>query len=195
MKRLSKRRNVPEINNGNMKGLIEFLNSLVDKGRARKSTVLPLRIAVTKIFETVEGEGWENVNVMNVDLDDYMSRFKNKALDNYTSKSYHAYRSRAARAIRWYKNFLKDPGWAPKINTHKADGATKTARVNKLIDSQAIKQDLESGPSVSKMIAFPFPLSNGELATLHLPAMLTQDDARRVSSFISALVIDTREGG
>src|SRR5882672_3109155 len=105
------------IGNGTAQGAVDFLNSLVEKGRSRVGVIAPLKGALTKILEKTEGEDWESVDVTKLDVDDALARFKNLTLGTYTDASYRAYELRAKRAIDWYKHFLANPGWFPKEST------------------------------------------------------------------------------
>ncbi|MDR0956040.1 MAG: hypothetical protein LBM73_02870 [Candidatus Nomurabacteria bacterium] len=192
---------MPKISDGKVGGLIEYLDSIVKNGRARLGVVTPLRTAVCKIFETVDGECYEDTDVRKVDINDYMIRFKNKALDKYNNASYKAYKNRASRAISWYENFLKDPGWTPTIverstKKNNENAAEFDKDIENAIQSKTVKQKINvlDDNKVERLVAFPFPISTGELATLHLPQKLSSSDAERIASFVKTLVIpDNKE--
>ena len=182
------------VGNRKISGLNAYLDSLVKKGRAKSSVVVPLKTAVHQIFETVEGEGWEDVDISKVDIDDYMFRFKNLALDRYNDRSYSSYRARANRALTWYNNFLQSPGWTPQIR--------KSPTQNKSLSNKSQPQKNNTSPVAptpepstkvnmqnNDLISFPFPMSDGSLASLCLPKRLSKEDADRLSQFISSLVV------
>jgi len=99
------------------KGLIDYLDSLVDKGRLRAGVVAPLKTALIKVLEKTEGDNWGKVDVIKLDVADAIARFKNLTLGVYTDASYRAYELRTMRTIKWYENFLANPGWFPKEST------------------------------------------------------------------------------
>jgi len=45
---------------------------------------------------------------------------------------------------------------------------------------------------VNGMIHYPFPLSNGQVATFLIPKEITDEDAERLAEFIQTLVIGDR---
>lgn len=188
---------MPEVvGNRKISGLNAYLDSLVEKGRVKSSVVVPLKTAVHQIFETVEKDNWENIDVAEIDLDDYMIRFRNLALDRYNEQSYISYKARANRALIWYNNFLQNPGWIPQ--TRKTSTSNKAQANQSLAKKDNRKADISVAsaeqtpknlPVINNdLISFPFPLSNGVLASLYLPKRLSREDAERLSQFISSLV-------
>lgn len=180
-------------------GLIDYLDSLVAKGRSRPGVVSPLKTAVTKVLEKTEGEHWASVNVIKLDIDDAMARFKNLTMGDYNEASYQAYEARVKRAVSWYKNFLNNPGWFPKARQR----ATSKTHTDTPVSQQESSSDRET-PSVSRTIsvassteamksdeiAYPFPLSNGETARIFMPKNVTSADIKRLTGFLEALVIE-----
>lgn len=205
-----------KIGSGQAGGVIEYLDSLVSKGRATTGAVAPLKTAFSKVLETVDGESWEEVDVRSLDIDDYLTRFQNLTLGKYNEASYRAYRLRTQKAAEWYKNFLTQPGWTPtfgkqtKKASDKKHTATKT-RTSSAVESKEARQPAENSPAqaaeagdrthqnelrsshTNGLIAYPFPLSDGKLATLYLPTALKSVDAQRLSAYLQALVFEGAE--
>ena len=198
------------LGSGTAKGLVDYLDSLVEKGRSRAGVVTPLKTALTKVLEKTEGDGWENVDVTKLDVDDAISRFKNLTLTTYTDASYRAYELRTKRAIRWYENFLANPGWYPKESSRiqrtdsspKKSGDTSPKKLAKSTanNSAPVGSAHDAEPPVAHQsvtpkidaVAYPFPLSNGETARIYMPKGVTKADVKRLATFLEALVI---EGG
>jgi len=203
-----------KIGSGKAGGTIEYLDSLVAKGRATAGAVAPLKTAFSKVLETVDGEHWEEVDVRSLDIDDYLTRFQNLTLGKYNEASYRAYRLRTQKAAEWYKNFLTQPGWTPtfgKQSKKKADkkltakanpnnNTTKEVKQsvenprpnNSNISDNSHQEELRSSPT-NGLIAYPFPLSDNKLATLYLPTTLKSIDAQRLSAYLQALVVEDSE--
>lgn len=190
-----------QIGSGTARGAIDYLDSLVSKGRSRPGVVNPLKTALTKVLETTEGEvSWGTTDVTTLDIDDVMSRFKNKTLSKYTAASYGAYQSRIARAVNWYKNFLANPGWAPKENTRTLKTENGSSKQSKAAGNNSYETTIrnrdQSRPVVAlespklDAIAYPFPLANGETARVYMPKGVTKADVQRLSIFLEALVIE-----
>lgn len=194
------------IGNGKISGLIAYLENLSAKGKVRSSAVTPLKSAIKAVFSVVDGEDWDNTDTRNIDLDDYLNRFKNLTMGKYDSSSYSTYRARISRALDWYGRFLQDPGWAPIVKERTKDKKKTKPIVSSTIpiqDTDSISEaEVISGPQTerlinanscgmsSKLISFPFPMSNGIISTLYLPQNISQKDADRLQKFIQTLVVD-----
>lgn len=192
-----------QIGSGTAQGVIDYLDSLVDKGRSRSGVVNPLKTAITKVLEVTEGEkNWVATDVTNLDIEDVMVRFKNKTLSKYTEASYDAYQSRITRVIGWYKKFLANPGWVPKENARiskaengnnskkakpRSGATTDTGDATHEDDSQT-RHVQQEAPKLD-VIAYPFPLANGEIARVYMPKGVTKADVQRLAVFLDALVI------
>lgn len=208
-----------EINNGKVSGLNLYLDWLAEKGKVKASAISPLKNAVKAMFATVDKDDWLNTEVDKVDLNDYMQRFKNLSAGTYTAGSYTVYQSRINRAINWYKNFLANPGWAPTMRHQESSNAdTRKTSVKKAKLSQKSYGGIEEGEVINdgsmvahmdgmqnalstglqqndtaNLLSYPFPLSDGSVATLNLPRRITTMDAKRLGAFISTLVMDGQD--
>lgn len=185
-------------------GLIDYLDSLVSKGRSRPGIVSPLKTAVTKVLEKTEGERWTAVDMTKIELDDVMARFKNLTMGDYNEASYQAYEARVKRALGWYMNFLENPGWFPKERQRTREANNKGSQSDKRIDGQehdmknrsvgvttrSISVASSTEATKSDEIAYPFPLANGETARIFMPKGVTKADIKRLAVFLEALVIE-----
>lgn len=200
-----------QIGSGTAAGLVEYLNSLVAKGRARQGAIAPLRISFSKVLSAVDGDNWERTDIREINVDDYLLRFANLTNGHYNTDSLRVYGMRTRKAIRWYLTFLKQPGWVPEF---KATTVPKEGQAIKLPKKQQVKQQVpasEPEPQMSAestvpspesavsglsygdgLIAYPFPLMTGKLVTLYLPVTIQKIDAQRLSAFLQTLVV---EGG
>lgn len=190
------------IGSGTAQGVIDYLDSLVEKGRSRPGVVNPLKTAVTKVLQATEGdESWRVVDVTSLDISDVISRFKNKTLSQYTPASYDAYQSRMVRAIGWYKNFLANPGWVPAQNARSSSSSDAKKHTNATEQHKASVQvkDTPSPPPQAAQeidsIPYPFPLENGKLARFYVPTGMTKSDVDRIAGFLNALVIEKKDQG
>jgi hypothetical protein len=190
------------IGSGTAQGVIDYLDSLVEKGRSRPGVVNPLKTALTKVLQTTEGEdSWGAIDVTVLDVNDVISRFKNKTLSQYTAASYDAYQSRMVRAIGWYKNFLANPGWVPAQNVAR-NGSSTTDTKKQTNASEQNKAALphtndtsntpQQGAQEIDSIPYPFPLENGKLARFYVPTGMTKSDVDRITGFLNALVIEKK---
>lgn len=109
---------------GTAASAIKYLDYLIEKGRATNGAINPLKIAFTKVMETIDGkDGWQAVQVRAVDVDDYMHRFGNLTLGKYSADSLTVYKSRVKKVVEWYIRFLDTPGWTPEIQRRNRSGA------------------------------------------------------------------------
>jgi hypothetical protein len=178
-------------------GVLAHCEYLVAKGYAPASQINNWKGALRTVFEIVDGDDWEAVDVASTDLDEYMRRFQTLALSGqkYKAESIRAYRQRARRAIDAYLFFLengKPINFDPPAKRPKATDATPAAPVVKLEPKPEPDQPAMNS-SQDGMIDFPFPLKNGRMATLRLPSRLTSDDVNRLSGFLRTLQDDTTE--
>lgn len=196
------------LGSGTAAGLVEYLDSLVAKGRSRDGVVTPLKTAIVKVLEKTESENWGAVDVTHIDVEDVMARFKNFTMGDYTDASYRAYELRIKRAINWYKNFLSNPGWYPKERQRapraSSDGKTPNSDSSKLrrgekkgsgvsgaTGKDSIRsEEQERDTPIIDAIAYPFPLVNGKTARIYMPRGVTKSDVQRLATFLEALVIE-----
>ena len=186
---------------GKAKNALEYLDSLVNKGKATKGAIAPLKIAFTQVVRVVDGEeNWGETTVKSIDVNDYMARFANLTMGKYSSDSLTAYKSRVNKVVSWYTQFLDKPGWTPDVQ--KRNRAPKTAINNKQkgehsqpasvhIPSQpAAPQSMPEIANTPGRILYPYPLLDGQLIHISLPVKLMKSDARRIAAFIESIAID-----
>jgi hypothetical protein len=193
-----------QIGNKTIGGMMAFLSQMVEKGRARDGVVKPLDTAIRKVFSKVAGEGWENIGVDGLDLDDYMLRFGNMTNGIYTSSSLSVYRSRIRKSLEWYEKFLSTPGWVPplrevsrekeplKAKTPEPEAKASTVQAGSAVIAPA-SQPAATPKQDDGMISYPLPLASGTVIQLYLPVRLTQADSRRIAAFVTSLAFEEPE--
>jgi hypothetical protein len=200
-----------QIGSGTAQGAIEYLDSLVAKGRSRQGVVSPLKTALTMVLQKTEGTSWQKTDVTSLNISDAISRFKNLTIGHYSDGSYRTYELRILKAVEWYKTFLSNPGWSPQQSVRSStiqkkrhvtseDGASSqqndTPRMTqeKNADDVQIDETPKSqgnqDTTKSDMIAYPFPMSSGEIARLYIPKSVARTDIKRLTVFLEALVIE-----
>ncbi|MCL2085693.1 hypothetical protein FWH09_02035 [Candidatus Saccharibacteria bacterium] len=192
-----------ELRNGRVSGLCMYLDSLLEKKRAKRSTIYPIRSAVTKVFKAVEEpEDWHYVDIRAIDMDKYFVRFKNATPGVYSESSYYAYRKRVDQAISLYNRFLEDPDFnyvfrENKKPTKRDPVEESTAKKKKPVVvaseqsenrvPEAHKQAQATRPSV-RMADFSLTLASKEVAKLSLPLSITEDDISIIVKFARSLI-------
>lgn len=188
----------PDIAGGNAGGLLAFMDFMIDKGYGSAGAINPWKSAAKQVFSVVEGDDFENLDVRSLDVDEYMERFQNRTIGKYSAESLRAYRQRFRKAVEAYRAYLADPNWRPALKRaarpKKSDGESskrsKSTTAATLPSAQMATSAAPPAPGAS-LIAYPFPLKNGQMAQLHLPSQgLDRDDAERLTHFVRALVFD-----
>jgi hypothetical protein len=185
----------PDIAGGNARGLLAFMDFMIDKGYGSSGAISPWKSAAKQVFSTVEGEDFEGLDVRTFDIDEYMERFQNRSIGKYSAESLRAYRQRFRKAVEAYRSYLADPNWRPALRrTPRPKKAEEqpTERSKPLgVVAKNPEAPLSAASPSAALIAYPFPLENGQMAQLHLPAQgLDRADAERLTHFIRALVFD-----
>jgi hypothetical protein len=182
-----------DINSKTVGGTVAFCDWMMRGGYGTASQVNPWKIAIKKVFETVEGEDYESFNWADVDLDEYLDRFQRIAGVNYKAESVIAYGRRVRNAFEAHRHYL-DTGRAPASKP-----AAKRKKVEKpdetdsgsvtQIDAKRQQQEHVSGASAD-MVTFPYPLDGGKMASLTIPPRLKPSDVDRLCAFIRTLQDD-----
>lgn len=183
---------------GKAKSVIEYLDNLIEKGKATPGAITPLKVSFSKILQTIDGEAWESVDVRSIDVDDYVARFANLTMGRYTPDILISYKSRINKAIAWYIQFLDKPGWMPDVQrrtrTPKPAPAAKIAgpsvEPKPVVDQP---QSMSSVASAPGRILYPYPLLDGQLVHVSLPIRFSKQDAKRLSAFIESIAMTTQD--
>jgi hypothetical protein len=189
---------VAEPTPGTAADYMRFLTWAGRTGELPSSTVTNWRIASIKVLE-IEGDNWENVNVVDLDLDSHLRRFETLKRTSYASASMKAYKSRAKVGIEAYRGWFAGSDWKPK-----ASGSTKQSRNGSKKPTGAtappaeppVQQKRETGgyvPHHAALIEYQLALRPGVRALLTLPEMLTKSEAVRIIRFVRGLAIIDRD--
>lgn len=186
-----------DLNSRTPGGIVAYSDYLADKGYATTSQVNPWKIAVRKVFETVEGEGWESLELTSVDLDEYLARFQTLAGAQYKAESITAYKRRIRNAIDAHEHYLttgRPPAFrqGPKRATQAEDRASGGSVVKLDAKPSTTERPDTDSTSGDGLIPFPFVLGNGRMVTLQLPPRMSGDDVNRLSAFLRTLQDDER---
>jgi hypothetical protein len=194
--------NSATMGSGTTAGALHYLDFLSTKGYMVPGAIAALKTAFIKVFSTVGEEGWENIQIRDVNVDDYMKRFGNMTHGKYNAKSLIDYKSRVNKVVGWYLEFLSKPGWTPPVKLRKRAHSTKNniaaaisgdntdAAESTTVFTPSEPQTVPTPTTKPNLVAFPFPLSNGVLASLYLPTTISATDAKRIARFVETLVIE-----
>lgn len=187
-----------DINSRTPGGTLAYCEYLVSKGYAGPSQVNPWKSALRNVFETVEGSGWESLDLSSVDLSEYLARFQTLAGAKYKAESIVTYGRRVQNAIDAHEHYLA-AGRPPSFRKggsrreKKDDTPKHSGEVVSIDQRERSATTTTPAPAASDLIDFPFPLKNGRMAIMRLPARLSGDDVNRLSGFLRTLQDDAAE--
>jgi hypothetical protein len=171
-----------------------FLDWAENKGELPATAVQNWRTASIKVLE-IEDD-WQDVNVVDFDLDAHLRRFETLRRTAYTTGSLSAYKSRARTGIEMYRAWESgSPNWRPKIvprgaakaGSKKASNPTSSPPTVPAVDLVPKGEVGGYVPHHSALIEYPFPLRPGLRALIALPEDLTKKEAKRVARFVESL--------
>lgn len=153
------------------KELIRFLRESSANKRLKFHTA---RTRVTAIKRIFKGSSFESVNILDVEIGDVISEFRNKNED-ISPDTISTYKSRFTSALKDYIRYEVLGEKMPSIE----DRRVSTPRVDKLDDKTMVE-----------VIDLPCPIrKNGHIVTIkNLPVDLTQDELTRLTSLIKDFI-------
>ncbi len=183
--------NTHSINAKTIGGTFVFLDWMVSKGYGTEAQVNPWRGALKRVFSTVEGtEDYASFDWSNVDLDDYLERFQRIAGQHYKTESIVAYGRRVRNALDAHTHYLETgraPASKPREPRRKKEQPAASVDGKGYAGTVTPIGTAPSAPTPPDMVSFPYPLSDGRMATLILPPRLKSDDVTRITTFIRTL--------
>lgn len=176
---------------GTAAGLIDFLKWTQEKGLVKSATAGARRSAAQKVLE-IDGEGWRDIDVRSLDVEEQFQRFAHLRGSKYSPGSLNTYGQRFRDAVALYLEYLANPtGFrAPPSRSVKAAKTSGTARADHIARSPETSPTVERSPTTTRdLITYPFPLQSGELAYVQLPVRLGEVDAERLCAFIRSVAL------
>lgn len=169
-----------ESEDGSGKSLVEHWNWASSKGLMNRNTAGALRAACAQVL-SVE-ESWESLDVRTIDAEDLFSRFANLRKQDFTPTSLQTYRSRFKKALNMYLAYLDDPAnWRPEARRPQ-QRTTKRGE-----SSGSREKSQQAAEADSGLVTYPFPVRQGVMGELRLPADLRRTEARRIAAFVETL--------
>jgi hypothetical protein len=179
----------------NGKALVEHWDWAATKGLMNKTSARLLRTACEQVL-SVE-EGWENIDLGNLDVEEAFRRFQNLKGRNLAPQSLRDYKRRFTQGVTSFLDYVRDPAnWKgptadrprnPETVTEgRTSGASKISSHN-----TRRKMPSELRDRNDALMDYPFPIRAGITARLQLPVDLTTAESQRLANFIASLAIDT----
>lgn len=169
--------------------LVRFLDYTGEKGLVPPATAAARRTAATKVLAVLSDE--EAFDVIQIDLNDVMSRFDNLNRHQFTPESLQTYRSRLKTALRDFQSYCENPvSFKPlgasrtrlKAPSDRPKSSAQPPRANLIVQNELpVSTDL---PNVAVL---PIPLRQSlTVRVVGLPFDLTPNEARKIANIILA---------
>jgi hypothetical protein len=184
-----------ELNDRTPAGVLAFCDYLMNKGYATAAQINPWKTAIQKMFETVEGDGWESLDLDSIDLDEYGSRFQTLAGAAYKAESITAYKRRVYNAIQAHEHYRstgRPPTFRQGAKRSKPEEKDTPAKVVSMEPKANAGSPAATAPT-GGMMTFPFPLGDGRIASLTVPPRMKPDDVNRLAAFLRTLQDDSEQ--
>jgi hypothetical protein len=178
----------------NGQGLVDFWAYVSEKGLMPANTAGALRGASKEVLSAVQGEGWETLDLREIDVEDFNERFARLRAVKFKPDSLQVYRSRFKNAVSMYLEFLENPTtWRYKAKkpyksrVQQGNGARPTT-------NQSVKVGALEQPEVRyelppvRTIDHQYPLRPNLIIKVQLPVDLTDSEATKLSAFVTSLV-------
>lgn len=182
----------PSVTNGSGAGLIGFLNWTIQKSELVDATASALRTGCLKVL-AVE-DNWEDIDLRTANLDNIISRFKNKHRMDMKDRTREQYEQRLRQSVEMYLKWLDDdPTWKPaqrKKASLNGGTVTQNAAVAPVPAEVRAEMPSRQEPPKPGMIVYPFPIRPGLRGKIELPENLTMKEAKRIAAFISTLAVE-----
>src|SRR5437879_4202036 len=165
------------------KALVDHWNYAVEKGLMNANTAGALRAACTQVLGVLDG--WEFSDVRRLDVDDLCRRFQNKRNKDFKPESLETYKRRFALAVREFLKYADDPG------SWRAPGRERPVKRERRGEANGGGLEGAAGPlTLNELLTYPFPLREGRIAQLRLPADLKMAEVRRLTAYLKTLAVD-----
>ena len=173
--------------------LIRFLDYMGEKGLVPPATASARRTAASKVLSVLSDD--EAKDIIEVDLDDVMSRFDNRNRHKFTPESLQAYRSRLKAALRDFRAYSSNPvNFRPRgqIRVKLRPPPERQKAVNDAVEqSGLVAQDAVSTLELPNVSVLPIPLrQNLTVRVVGLPFDLTPAEAKKIANIVLAHAID-----
>lgn len=135
-------------------------------------------------------DDWQSLDLRSIDQEDAIRRFEALRAAEYKPESLQTYAQRFRQAIRLFLEQTDDPARWRYVGRPRR----RVSAVSPKPLGDAEQTSAEAGRSAPPLIEYPFPLREGRLAFVRLPADLTMAEVRRLTAYLTTLAIDGEEG-
>jgi len=177
------------------KALVEFYGYAADKGLMNGNTAGALRSACKEVLTAVDSENWESVDVAGIDVEEYATRFERLRMSKFKPASLGVYKARWKNAVGMFLQYQANPsGWRYKAErpaaARKQASGTRAGNASGARPTGGGSFTPPPRPAAGGLITYPYPVREGVIIQLQLPADLSKNEARRLSAFLDSLALE-----
>jgi hypothetical protein len=172
------------------KALVEHWNWAISKGLMNRNTGNALRAACAKVLPVLEG--WEEVDVRELDVEDTLKRFVNLHSKDFKPDSLDAYKRRFRQAVSSFLEYGDDPAaWKP-LQREPSARRNDSGNGAKTGASSSTREPAARGElKGSNLHEYDFPIRAGLMAKLVVPRDVTSAEMKRLITWARTLAIDS----
>lgn len=167
------------------RSLVEHWARAAAKGLMPKASAQTMAVSCRRVLEIEQD--WKHVDVLALDIEDFIRRFKNlKALWTTKRAVWRHTRAGFRRGVLSYRAFLSDPGkW-------RFESRMKKTSTSKPKDHQSDGGDTATDTSQPEagLQKYMYPFRQSVLATLTIPQDATAAEIRRLVAWAQTLAVD-----
>jgi hypothetical protein len=174
-------------------GLMRFLDWAMEKGYLKQATGQAMKTACREVLSATEGDTWERTELASLETNDTLQRFETRRAMKYSSGSLSSYKSRFQKSLSMFEEYLDDPSqWRPTVKSRTRSARSKPG-TGSPDEGSPRTTPVPSPPQAtsSNVVTYPFPLREGVLVSLQLPADLTKREAARLATFVDSLALES----
>jgi hypothetical protein len=173
------------------KALLAFLDRCAKTDQLSPEMALALSRATGSILRTVAPENWLELDMQTVAIDDVFTEYRSRRPE-LKLNTIGEYRRRFGRAVTLFRDYLQ----AAK-GEGACDMSTQEEQLHEVQRSPSESEPVSIRPTPKPisseksqpLIAYPFPLRDNCIVTLQLPPDLTQQEVKRLTTFLNALAV------
>ena len=165
------------------KALVEHWPWAAEKGLVPKAAARTMAVSCRQVLEVEQD--WGKVDVVTLDIGEFVQRFKTLRATDYKPRSLEDYAGRFRRGVKSYRDFLTDPSkWhygsrarvgtsKPKTPQRRGGGAVPSADQRETVLQEYV-----------------YPFRKDVLVTLTIPQDATAAEIRRLVAWAQTLAVD-----
>lgn len=175
------------------KALVDHWSWAAEKGVMNKNTAGGMRAACAQVLSALDD--WETVDIKALDVEGTLLRFQNLKAKEFKPAVLDTYKRRFRQGVASYLKYLEDPGdWRPRTVERPTTSSGKSQRDEGTGPEAAPRPPVRHDMAQAGFVDYPFPLREGQNARLVLPRDLKMAEVKRLSAFMSTLVVDFEPG-